>query len=64
MVADGVTGFREIAAMAMAFNKRIVSHHAAPISAPTPNCMRLHPGGIRPGSRFGCLPLPPGRVLV
>jgi D-galactarolactone cycloisomerase len=27
MVADGVTGFREIAAMTMAFNKIIVPHH-------------------------------------
>ena len=27
LVADGVTGFREIAAMAMAFNKRVVPHH-------------------------------------
>jgi L-alanine-DL-glutamate epimerase-like enolase superfamily enzyme len=27
MVADGVTGFREIAAMAKAHNKRVIPHH-------------------------------------
>jgi L-alanine-DL-glutamate epimerase-like enolase superfamily enzyme len=27
MVADGVTGFREIAALSLAFNKRVIPHH-------------------------------------
>jgi len=52
MVADGVTGFRQIAGLASVFNKRIIPHHGGGTWGRLPNSTRSPAGRTHPGSSF------------